>query len=326
MLWLWILLGVIGLLLLILIVLFIIVNIVHNKLFNKRYTPLDIDSYTKEEFNLKYKKLEINHNGKYIRGYFYYYDNYDDNKLIIFSHGMDSSKESYLQEIAYIAKNGFMVLGFDYFGTNESDGLLKGFGNSLYSLNVVMNYLKSNDEYKSKDIYVIGHSWGGYAALNIVNLHKNIKGIVALAPAVSFKRTLRDSYIKQNILITSMMMLVEKLKFGKYSLYDGKDSINNYDGRVMVIQSKNDNVLPYRSSLEYIKNNTKKDIEYIILEDRYHNPDYKKSAVDKLNNFYNEMRNYKGNDIKELFSKQDFRAMGELDSIVMDKIINFLKR
>ena len=43
-----------------------------------------------------------------------------------------------------------------------------------------------------------------------------------------------------------------------------------------------------------IKITTKKELndkaEYIILEDRMHNPDYKKESVDYLNEFYNKLQ------------------------------------
>ncbi len=326
MLGLWISLGVIGGILIIFMILIMITFIIHNKIFNKRYTPLDIDSYTAEEFNLSCEKIEVEYKKKMIRGYFYSLDGYDNDKLIIFAHGMDSSKESYMQEIAYFAQNGFLVLGFDYLGTHESDGVLKGFGNSLLSLDTVIKYIKNNDKYKNKELYVVGHSWGGYAALNIVKYHKDIKGIVAMAPAVSLYKIFRGSYLKQNVFVTLLIELVECLKLGKYSLCNGAKSIKNYNGKVMVLQSKNDNVVRFDSSLGYIKSVDGDKAEYLVVDDRYHNPDYKIEAVNKLMAFYKELGQTSKDKYPELFAKSDFRAMGELDSEIMDKIIEFIKR
>jgi len=325
MLWLWITLGVVGFILLIFIIMFIITYKIHSKMFNKRFTPPAIDSYTSEEFGLEAKRLEVNYKGKVIRGYFYSKGEYDKNKLLIFAHGMESSKESYIQEIAYLAENGFQVIGFDYFGTNESDGKLMGFGNSLLSLNVVINYLKNNEEYKNKELYIVGHSWGGYATTNIVKYHKDIKGVVALAPAVSLYKIFRGSYLKQNILVTLLIWLVECVKLGKYSLCNGAKSLKKYDGKIMVIQSKNDSVVSFESSLGYIEKKIGNKAEYVVMEDRFHNPDYKKEAVDKLMKLYQDIANTSQDKLPELFAKQDFRAMGELDPVVMDKIVNFVK-
>ena len=322
---LWIVLGILGLILFLFVILFFIVLNIYNKKFNKRFTPLNIDSYTKEEFNLKTKRIEINHKGKYIRGYLYFYGNYDKNKIIVFAHGMDSSKESYIQEIQYLAKSGYLVLGFDYFGTNESDGVLKGFSNSLYSLDIVINYIKNDDELKNMEIYVIGHSWGGYATLNITKFHNDIKKIIALAPAISFNMMLKDDKLKMNLLLRLIVLLIEKIKFGKYYINNTIKNIDKYNGKIMVIQSEDDPIVSFNSSLNYIKNNTKKESEYGVVNDRCHNPDYKIEAVKKLMKFYDDFSKCKKEELNDLFAKCDFRAMGELDSMIMNYIINFIK-
>ena len=36
--------------------------------------------------------------------------------ILVFSHGMFANHEAYLQDIEYLAKNGYKVIGFDYFG------------------------------------------------------------------------------------------------------------------------------------------------------------------------------------------------------------------
>lgn len=324
MLWLWISLSFLGLIIVFVLALFFIVLNKHNKMFNKRYMPPKIDSYTSEEFDLNKRLIEINYKGNFIRGYIYTYKEYDKNKIIVFSHGMGSSKEAYIQEIAYLAQHGFMVFGYDYFGTNESDGKLKGFANSLFCLNIVIEYIKESIEFKDKEIYCVGHSWGGFATINIVKFHKDIKGIVALAPVVSFKRLLRDGKVKRNRIVTLLLMLIEEIKFDKFASVDGLSSLKDYDGKVMIIQSTNDNEIPFNTSIGLLKDNLNKDIEYAILEDRYHNPDYKKEAVEKLMKFYSEVNNFKGDELKEFLSKQKFREMGELDPIVMDKIVRFI--
>ncbi len=322
---LWITLGVLGLLIVLVITLFIAVLTAHNKMFNKRYMPPKIDSYTAEEFELECQRVEINHKGEFIRGYIYTYGEYDKNKIVVFCHGMASTKESYLQEIAYLAHNGLMVLAFDYFGTNESDGYLGGFANSLYSTNIVIDYIKANSNLKDKDIYVCGHSWGGYAALNIVKFHNDIKGIVALAPVVSFKKILRESKKKRNIFVTLLLMLIEEIKYDKFASCDGLNSLKDYNGKILIAQSTNDPEVPFNSSLGYLRDGLGTKAEYIINEDRFHNPDYKKEAVDKLMAFYSEVGKYSGDELVEFMNKQKFREMGELDPEVMDKIVKFVK-
>ena len=311
---------------LLVVVLFIVVFRIHNKAFNKRFMPNPlVKFYTKEEFNLDYEKIEIKYNDETIAGGLYSYGEYDNDKLIIFCHGMESCKESYMQEIGYIAQKGFLVLGFDYLGTNESTGLIKGFGTSLKSLDIVINYIKSNDKLKNKKIYVVGHSWGGYASTNIVSLHNDIEGIVALAPALNFYRLLRSVY-KINPFFARLVVFVDKIKLGKYSNRNGLKSLKKYNGKILIIQSKDDNRVKFDTSLGLIKKELNDKAEYIILEDRMHNPDYKKESVDYLNEFLNNVFKYSGEEQIEYMKNQNYHKMGELDPVVMDGIINFLKK
>ncbi len=326
MLYLYIILGVLGFLLLLFIVLFIIVFKAHNKVFNKRFMPHPlIKFYTKEEFNLDYERIEIKYKNDTIVGGLYSYGEYDGNKLVVFSHGMESCKESYMQEIGYLCHNGFLVLAFDYLGTNESTGKIEGFGTSLKSLDIVINYIKSNDQLKNKEIYVMGHSWGGYAALNIVSLHKDIKRVLALAPAVSFYSMLRNMY-KRGPIISLMLLLVDRIKLGRYSTKNGYKSLKNYNGRILLVQSKDDNMVSYSSSVGYLKDKLGEKAEYIIMDDRKHNPDYKLESVNYLNEFVSNVFKYNGEEQVEYIKAQDFHKMGELDQTVMDKLVDFLKK
>ena len=319
---LYIILGIIGFLILLNIVVFLIVLKSHNKIFNTRFTPSPLVTYyDAKEYNLDSKKIEINCDNEIIRGNIYTCGDYDKNKIIIFCHGMNACKEAYMQEIGTLCQNGFMVLGYDHLGVNESDGKLKGISASIKSLDYVINYVKKNDELKNKDIYVVGHSWGAYATINIVKYQKDIKGIVALAPFVNVSSYLRYSMKMKNPFIILMIKLIELIKFGKYADCDGLKSLEEYDGKVLLIQSTN-----YNYAVGFLKNNLKDKCEYIILEDRLHNPDYKAEAVKYLNEFMSNIKKYKGKELEEYFKKQDFHKMGELDMNVMKNIINFINK
>lgn len=327
MIWLYVLLGVIGLFILVFVILFIFVLKSYNKMFNKRFEPDPLITYYKmEEFNLDCKRIEINCNDEYIRGGIYTYGDYDNNKIIIFSHGMGACKDAYMQEIGYLAQNGFMVLGYDYLGTYESSGKLMGFGDSVKSLDCVINYVKNNDELKNKEIYVMGHSWGGYATINIVKFHKDVKGVIALAPFVSVSSLLRYGIKRRSVITILMIELIELLRFGKYADCDGLNSLKGYSGKILLLQSKDDNQVKFETSLKYLKNNLGDKCEYVIMEDRMHNPDYTLDSIKYFNEFFSNVGNYSGDELKEYFKKQSFHKMGELDPIVMNKIIDFIKK
>lgn len=325
MIWLYIILGIVGLILLLFIIFLLIVLREHNKAFNKRFINPISNTYSKEYFNLDYKKIEINYKNKYIRGELYSYQGYDNDKLIIFCHGMNSSKESYIQEMAYLAKNGFLVLGFDNFGTQDSDGILGGLSNNLKALDLVIKYVKNDSELKNKDIYVIGHSWGGAAALNIIKFHKDIKKIVALAPVVSFYKLLKEMEPKRSAIVSLMILLIEKLKYGKYADLNTIKALNNYQGEIMVVQSKDDYQVRFESSLGLLKNKLKRNANYLEVDNKGHNPDYTENAVKLVKEFVSNISKYNGKELEEYMANQDYFSMGELDNDVMDKLVAFLK-
>lgn len=324
---LYIVLGIVGLLILLNVIVFLFVLKEHNKIFNTRFTPSSlIKYYEANEFHLDSKKIEINCKNEMIRGNIYTYGDYDQNKILVFCHGMDSCKDAYMQEIGTLCQNGFMVLGFDHLGVNESDGKLSGISGSLKSLDYVINYVKNSEELKNKDIYVVGHSWGAYATINIVKFHKDIKGIVGMAPFVNISSYFRYDLNKKNPLIISMIKLIELIKFGKYAGCDGLKSLKDFNGKILLLQSTDDNTVNYNHAVGYLKNILGDKCEYIILNDRLHNPDYKVEAVKYLNEFVSNINNYKGKDLEEYFKKQDFHKMGELDNNIMNEIINFINK
>lgn len=313
-----------GLLVLFIIFVIVICSIVHKMYFSKRFSEDDdIKLYSFDEFEgLKRKELEISFKKGYLRGFYYFKEGYNKDKIVVYSHGMFSDHNSYLQDIAYFALKGYLVIGFDYYGTSLSDGKnLKAFGNSLESLNRVIEYIKETDELKDKEIYVVGHSWGGYATSNIVGLHPDINGICAISPFNSVYDIIRTSLPKQIRFLSWFVYLSDALHGGKFSRFKAYKSLDNYQGKAMLIQSLNDQVVKYNIGVGMIKEKTKnKNIEYIINDGRFHNPNYTDEAIKIMGKFYQESSKLSGKELQEYKRNFDFHKMGELDPLIMDKI------
>lgn len=298
----------------------------HDEMFNHRFSvDPRIKSYTNEDFNLDTKQVKIPCGNETLTGYLYSYKEPKEDVIVVFFHGMYSSKESYLQEIGYIANKGFLVLGFDYLGTNESDGVLTGFGSSLKCADAAIKYIKSNPDLANKKIYTVGHSWGGYAAGCIVGLHPDIAGTVLLAP---FNSTI-DLFMAlvPNAKHKSMFINYDNKLTNGYSKYTIINSLKNYQNKVLVIQSKSDPVVPFQIGLGKIqeKLHDNANIKYLMPENRLHNPDYTVEASNYFIEFQKALKNVKKKDEDKLFSSYDFKKMGELDPEIMDKIIEFFE-
>ncbi len=309
------------------ITLLIIALIAHHKFFSYHYEKDPyIHLFTKEKFDLKYKNFKIPFKKKFLDGYLYYKDIKYKNKLIIFAHGMWSNHESYMQDIAYYALQGYMVFSFDYYGVAKSEGkTIRGFGNSIKSLDYAIRYIKNDAELKDKELYVIGHSWGGFATINIVKYHKDIKKICALSPFVSIPKILDTTLKGIQKMFIPFMVLVDYFKCGKYSFSNGVKSLKNYNGKIMLIQSIDDKMVPYVNAVGYIKKKLNdKDINYLILNDRGHNPNYTKEAILNMKSYAEQIKGLEGDILNDFKMNYNFHSMGELDEKTMKEIMDYL--
>ncbi len=315
-----------GILLFLIISCFILCLVIHNMYFNHRFVEdSDIKLFSFDEFDLEKEAVEIPFNKKeYLRGAFYYKEGYNPKKIVVYSHGMFSDHKSYMQDIAYFALKGYFVLGFDYYGTSLSDGKnLKSFGNSLESLDKAICFLKNNPKYSDKEIYVVGHSWGGYATCNIVSLHPDIKGICAISPFNSSYEIIKTSIPKGVRFLAPIVYFIDFCIGKKYSKFKGYKSVSSYQGKVMLVQSKNDHVVKFDIGVGEIKEKTtNKNVLYIINDGRYHNPNYTDEALQMMFKFYQESSKLKGEELSNYKKNFDFHKMGELDSNIMDRIVS----
>jgi hypothetical protein len=96
----------------------------------------------------------------------------------------------------------------------------------------------------------------------------------------------------------------------------------------MILQSKNDPVISFDNSLNYIKNNTiNKNVEYLILDNKYHNPNYTDEGLKIMVEFVTECAKYKNDKekLEEIKKNTDYHTMGSLDEDIMNKILDFIK-
>ena len=318
---------ILGVLLAFIICLFIVALLAHNKFFNYHYYPDPyIDLYTSDEFNLEKEEVNIKYKKYTLRGYLFKKDLIYNDKIIIYAHGMWSNYNSYMQDIAYLALKGYLVLGFNYLGVDTSDGkTIKGFANSLNSLSYAIKYVRSTPNLKDKDIYVVGHSWGGFTAVNIIKYHKDIKKICAISPFLSEAKLLKNSIKGLSRIIIPFMVLIDFIKCGPKAFSNGLKALKKYDGKALLIASTDDRVVPFNDGVKLVKEKINKDnIKYIIEENKKHHPHYTLNAVNNMSSFEAKIRGMKHDELIEYKKNYNFHEMGELDPVIMDQIVEFL--
>ncbi|MBQ7761463.1 MAG: alpha/beta fold hydrolase [Clostridia bacterium] len=307
-------------------------NAVHKRCEPKKYlyyfTQNDFDGLHSKPITIKSSK------GHKLKGYLYHYDmeNLKDDRVIIFEHGMWSGHISYMREIELLCRHGYVVLGYDHTGCFESEGEeTYGFLQSLLDLNDVIEHFKSNEELKDLKIYVVGHSWGGFSAMNISQL-KKIEGFVAISGFTSVK-----DIINQNVpffLPYSRKKLLEYEGQGsKYASVSGV-RLKDHDTRALFIHSRDDKIVKYKKHHKKLHKALENcsDVTFLVLDGKGHNPTYSDEAVKlkdqmqaDLTKALKEGKLSTDEECQAFVQKYDWNKITEQDKDVWDIIIHFLK-
>ena len=96
----------------------------------------------------------INSNNLKLQYFYYYYDNYKEDKIILFLPGLSAGRCCYMKEIACLAEKGYKVLTLDYQGVGDSEGKnMRSLNQPSRDVNVLLDLLKLY-----KPIALVGHS------------------------------------------------------------------------------------------------------------------------------------------------------------------------
>ena len=317
----------IGILALFIIFGFMVAIAYHVKMFGKRWEPDGITKYydIKDFPNLDAKPVEFKRKRVTLRGFIYSYPNEKYKGILVFSHGMWGSHLAYLQEIERLALAGFLVLGFDYHGTESSDGKnTRAMSESLVSLDSAISFVK--EKYSNYDIYVMGHSWGGFASVNIAKYHPEIKKIVAMAPFMSVTRLLKSTISKKLWIFIPFMMIVEFIKSGFKAFSDGIKVLSSTKSNTLILHSKDDFLVkyPYHTG-KLLSVNKNELVKIIVMDKKRHNPDYSLDAVEYMIDMNKKVRSMNDQNEKISFRKTwDYKRMCALDDSVISDIVEFL--
>jgi len=110
------------------------------------------------------------------------FDNNSNSCFIIYCHCFTCSKETITSHriSRMLAERGFAVLRFDFTGLGNSEGefATTTFRSMQDDLKSAIRFLTKNYQAPS---YIVGHSFGGTAALSVAQSSQDIKGVVTLA-------------------------------------------------------------------------------------------------------------------------------------------------
>ncbi len=273
--------------------------------------------------------------GQKLQGYYYYYDSPRKDHLLIFDHGMGGGHDSYMKEIETVARKGYTVFTYDHTGCKESEGEnTVGFAQSLCDLDYAVNAIRANPEYKDARISVVGHSWGGFAALNISALHPDIESCVSISGFIGVERMIEQFFSGILKFYRPAVLRLERETNPMYSLVDARRSLKDTKTRILYIASDDDPTVKteyhFNTLREAMKN--KENVEFLLVHGKKHNPNYSDEAVAELSKMSAAMmsgikaKTFKTPEDAEKFrTSWDWDKITEQDEAVWEKIFCFIE-
>ena len=226
--------------------------------------------------------------GYRLQGYLYHYDHPQEGRLVVFDHGFGGGHRSYMKEIEKLCKHGFLVFAYDHTGCMESEGVnSNGMAQSLCDLNDCITTLKKDERFVGKDISVIGHSWGGFSALNISAFHPDLSHIVALSGFVSVELLVNSCFGGLLKGYRKAVMQVEQSANPDFVGCQAVESLSKTKAKVLLIYSDNDRLCRKEVHYDALKKGLegKENIRFLLEQGKGHNPNYTADAVKYLGEY-----------------------------------------
>lgn len=270
--------------------------------------------------------------GHTLHGYFYSYPNPLPARLVVFDHGMGGGHRAYMKEIEKLCAKGLMVLAYDHTGCMRSEGdTTGGFAQSLRDLDDCLKSLSKLGGGVPYDISVVGHSWGGFAAMNIGAFHPEVRRIVAISGFVSVENILEQKFggILKNV--GKRFYQQAKRQDPKFAGVNALDSLKKTRAKVLLIHSEDDKMVSVegfdllKTALEHRPNFT-----FLKVYHKGHNPNYTEQAVRYKEAFFatypKAKKKLKTKEEKAAFvAAQDWHKMTEQDTRVWEHIFAALE-
>ncbi len=274
--------------------------------------------------------------GNTLKGYFYSYEYADESRLIVFDHGFGGGHRSYMKEIEMLCRQGYKVFSYDHTGCMESEGEnTNGFAQSLRDLDDCLTALKKDESVNTSDISVIGHSWGGFSAMNIAALHPDITHIVVISGFISVEEMVKQNFSGLLKGYRKYILGIEHQANPDYVGYNGVNTLSKTDAKVLLVYSSDDGLVKKEIHFDALKNGLagKENIEFLLVDGKGHNPNYTREAVKLLGEYADAKgKALKKNLLQTKEQKEKFKnsfnwdKITEQDEKVWEKIFETLNK
>jgi len=273
--------------------------------------------------------------GNTIRGHIYSFPDHDRKDLVVFSHGLGAGHRAYMREIQTLCRHGYEVLAYDNTGCWESDGKdISGVSESINCLVSCLDYIASDKDLKGRGLHIIGHSWGGYAAGNILSYRSsNIKSVTVISGFASIEIFTEAGYAGKLKMFRRNIMRFEKKANPAYAESCSADALRSTPVKCLLLHSTDDQMADIGTGLEYVRSRISNPaVSYYVTEGKFHNPNYTTDAVTYMMQVFGEYQNLVSKrklrsfeQKKAYFADKDFLRMTVQDPEVWDVIFKHME-
>lgn len=275
--------------------------------------------------------------GKRLRGYFYPVKS--ARGMVVFCHGMGSGADDYIPLIEEMTLGGFSVFAYDSTGTYDSSGKgTVGIFQQTEDLLMTLDYLAEEERFSRIPIYLLGHSWGGFAVTSALSLTSNILGVASISAmnsgtGIMLEKT-REIIGKASVLASPIINLSQKIHYGNHIYLTSVDGINSAGIPTLIAHGVEDKVVPFATQSIVANRDkiTNPHIDYLIskgLSGGHSNILYAKESVAyrmEIESEINLAKIKKGRELTlpekaELFNKIDHRRYSMPNLDLTEKIL-----
>lgn len=180
----------------------------------------------------------------------YYYSAKGDKGVVIISHGIHAGADDYLPLIESIVRHGYDVFAYDSTGTYSSEGKSTvGMCQQLIDLESAIEFIRSEDNLRAKQIFLVGHSWGAYAAASVLNIRGDVAGCAAVSGMISGPEMILEKakdYVGGLAKVPAPALEVyQRLLFKDYVDLDAVGGINSTNAPILVCHGVDDKVIRF---------------------------------------------------------------------------------
>ena len=318
----------------------IVCNIMLKSVFQREDWPTVCPFLSYEELPEKISRKEYSFYSKKNKIQAYFYGESNTKGFIVYCHGLVPGHEAYISDIYSLVKRGYQVFTYDFGGTGRSEGkYVNGVNGQQFDLDSCLKFLKSQDEFKDKEILLYGHSMGAYGVAMNMNKDSNIKAIVSIA---GFETPIKEM---QYFITQGKNKFVDALVFYPLWLYtlflqgfhnndNAVKEISKSNKPIMIIHGTRDDIVGYKEASILIKKDKIKNPNAVFFEMTDPNHDshnsviastecvkYQKKIFDEWNNLKKIMKTEEADQM--MMTKIDKVKMNQANEELMDLIDKF---